>query len=69
MEIAWGVNVTKFELVKTVSYELSATVDVPEINSSEDLLAMIEREGESWIDWEQLDGNDEIIDVFMIGEP
>lgn len=58
----------QFELVKTVSYDLSATITVEDDMKSEDVIDMIEREGDSWIDWEQSDGNDESLTVFEIEE-
>jgi hypothetical protein len=58
----------KFALTKTVSYDLSAEVDIPEATSAEEALAIIEREGEGWIEWEQSDGNDEVIEAFGIEE-
>lgn len=58
----------QFELVKTVSYDLSATITVEDNMKSEDVIDLIEREGDSWIDWEQSDGNDESLTVFEIEE-
>lgn len=58
----------RFALTKTVSYDLSAEVDIPEATSAEEALAIIEREGEGWIEWEQSDGNDEVIEAFGIEE-
>lgn len=58
----------RFALTKTVSYDLSAEVNIPEATSAEEALAIIEREGEGWIEWEQSDGNDEVIEAFGIEE-
>ena len=58
----------KFQLVKTVSYDLTAEVEIPEAQSAEEALAILEREGEGWIEWEQSDGNDEVMEAFMLEE-
>jgi len=60
----------RFALTKTVSYDLSAEVDIPEATNAEEALAIIEREGENalCIEWEQSDGNDEVIDAFQLEE-
>lgn len=58
----------RFALTKTVSYDLSAEVDIPEATTAEEAIAIIEREGGGWIEWEQSDGNDETLEVFMIEE-
>ena len=61
-------SMTKFQVVKTVSYDLSAEVEIEEANTAEEALAILEREGDSWIEYEQSDGNDEAIEVFGIEE-
>lgn len=60
----------RFALTKTVSYDLSAEVDIPEATNAEEALAIIDREGETalCIEWEQSDGNDEVIDAFQLEE-
>ena len=58
----------KFQIVKTVSYDLSAEVEIAEAQTAEEALAILEREGDSWVDYEQSDGNDEAVEVFMIEE-
>lgn len=57
----------KFQLVKTVSYDLVAEVEL-EAQNAEEALAIIERDSDLWIEWEQSDGNDEALEVFMIEE-
>ena len=61
-------SMTKFQVVKTVSYDLSAEVEIEEANTAEEALAILEREGDSWIEYEQSDGNDEAIEVFGVEE-
>lgn len=56
----------KFQLVKTVSYELSAQVEIPEATSPEEALAILDRESDAWVEWEQLDGNNETLDAYHI---
>ena len=58
----------KFALTKTVSYDLYAEVDIPEATTSEEAIAIIEREGEGWIEWEQNDGQDEVLEAFQLEE-
>lgn len=60
----------RFALTKTVSYDLYAEIDIPEATTSEEAIAIIEREGEGvlWIEWEQSDGQDEVLEAFMLEE-
>lgn len=55
----------RYALTKTVTYDLTAEVEC-EAESAEQLLDLIEVEGEGWIEWEQSDGNDEVIEAFEI---
>lgn len=56
----------KFQLVKTVSYDLSADVDIPEATTAEEAIAIIERDGDAWVEWEQSDGNDETLTAYQL---
>lgn len=58
----------RFALTKTVTYDLSAEVDIPEATTAEEAIAIIEREGEGWIEWEQSDGQDETLEAFQLEE-
>lgn len=58
----------RFALTKTVTYDLSAEVDIPEATTAEEAIAIIEREGEGWIEWEQSDGQDEVLEAFQLEE-
>lgn len=58
----------KFQIVKTVSYDLTAEVKVPDEVTAEGLIHWIEQDGDAWIDWEQTDGNDEVLTAFEIGD-
>lgn len=58
----------RFQLVKTVSYDLTAEIEIPEAQNAEEALAIIERDSDLWIEWEQSDGNDEVMEAFMIEE-
>lgn len=49
----------RLSLNKTVSYDLQAEVDIPEAQTVSEAIAILEREGYSGVEWEQLDGNDE----------
>lgn len=57
----------RFQLVKTVSYDLVAEVEL-EAKSAEEVIALLDTDGDLWIEWEQSDGNDEVTEVFMIEE-
>lgn len=54
----------KFQVVKTITYDLCAEVDTDEASNTQELLDLIEREGDSWINYEQSNGQDEAIKVF-----
>ena len=58
---------TKFQVVKTVTYDLVADIEVENMTADE-VISMIERDGDGWIDWEQSDGNDEVLTAYEIEE-
>lgn len=55
----------KYQLVKTVSYDLVAEIEV-EAQSTEEVLALLDTDYDMWIEWEQADGNDEVVEVFAL---
>lgn len=50
----------KFIITKTISYDLNAIV---EAESYEALKNTIETNGDDWIDYDQSDGSDEVMDI------
>ena len=58
---------TRFALTKTVTYDLYAKVETDEASSIGEFREMLLQEGEgAWnIEWEQSDGNDEVITIEM----
>lgn len=58
----------RFQIVKTVSYDLTAEVEIEEADTAEEALVILEIAGDSWVEYEQSNGNDEVIEVFGIEE-
>ena len=58
----------KFEIIKTVSYDLRAEVDTDEASTAQELIDLLEREGDAWVEYEQSDGQDEVVEVFAYEE-
>ena len=60
----------RFALTKTVTYDLYAEIETDEVNDKYELFDSIQKEGESaWnIEWEQADGNDEVVTIEALPE-
>lgn len=56
----------KIQIVKTVSYDLIAEVEVADDVTPYYLILDIERDGDAWIDWEQPSGNNEVLNAYEI---
>lgn len=58
----------KFQIVKTVSYDLTAEIELAEASNAREALAILEKDGDSWVEYEQSDGNDEVYSIYPIKE-
>ena len=57
----------KFQVTKTISYDLTAIVENDNLNNeymtADQVRELIDQVGDEWLDYEQSDGNDAVIEV------